>query len=112
MKKSRLYSTSSHIYSLQALALFQHIWPFYIIPEKDEDPERVDDRSCSPAPCSVSQEWSEEESSEDDSQQPLSREDSGIQVDRTPQEDQDQADKNVSVSWTGKISAFTESPEQ
>lgn len=51
---------------------------------------------------SVSQEWSEEESDEDDSQQPLSREDSGIQVDRTPQEDQ--ADKNVSVTWTGKIS--------
>lgn len=50
---------------------------------------------------SVSQEWSEEESDEDDSQQPLSREDSGIQVDRTPQEDQ--ADKNVSVTWTGKI---------
>ncbi|XP_062413036.1 gamma-tubulin complex component 5 [Sardina pilchardus] len=45
-------------------------------------------------------EWSEDESDEDDSQQPLSREDSGIQVDRTPQEDQDQADKNVSVSWT------------
>ncbi|KAK9518856.1 hypothetical protein VZT92_021624 [Zoarces viviparus] len=42
-------------------------------------------------------EWSEEESEDDDSQQPISREDSGIQCDRTPQEDQD--NKTVPVSW-------------
>ncbi|KAL1023411.1 hypothetical protein UPYG_G00040520 [Umbra pygmaea] len=43
--------------------------------------------------------WSEE-SEEDDSQEPLSREDSGIQVDRTPQEDQEQLDKTAPVTWT------------
>jgi len=48
------------------------------------------------------QDWSEEESDEEDSQQPLSREDSGIQVDRTPQEDHEQNDKTVQVTWTGK----------
>lgn len=46
-------------------------------------------------------EWSEDESEEEDSQQPLSREDSGIQVDRTPQEDHEQHDKTVQVTWTG-----------
>ncbi|KAK2889310.1 hypothetical protein Q8A67_014685 [Cirrhinus molitorella] len=45
-------------------------------------------------------EWSEDESEEEDSQQPLSREDSGIQVDRTPQEDHEQNDKCVQVTWT------------
>lgn len=46
-------------------------------------------------------EWSEEESEEEDSQQQISREDSGIQLDRTPQEDQDNAnDKPVPVTWT------------
>lgn len=45
-------------------------------------------------------EWSEEESEDDDSQQPLSREDSGIQLDRTPQEDQDNTSKTVPVTWT------------
>ncbi|TKS74838.1 Gamma-tubulin complex component 5 [Collichthys lucidus] len=46
-------------------------------------------------------EWSEEESEDDDSQQPISREDSGIQLDRTPQEDQDSNNKTVPVtSWT------------
>uniref|UniRef100_H2MMV5 Gamma-tubulin complex component n=1 Tax=Oryzias latipes TaxID=8090 RepID=H2MMV5_ORYLA len=44
-------------------------------------------------------EWSEDESEEDDSQQPISREDSGIQLDRTPQEDQDNG-KAVPVTWT------------
>ncbi|KAK7155466.1 hypothetical protein R3I93_010181 [Phoxinus phoxinus] len=43
---------------------------------------------------------SEEESEEEDSQQPLSREDSGIQVDRTPQEDHEQNNKTVQVTWT------------
>ncbi|KAM3619549.1 uncharacterized protein V6R79_010031 [Siganus canaliculatus] len=43
-------------------------------------------------------EWSEEESEEDDSQEPISREDSGIQLDRTPQEEQDN-NKTVPVSW-------------
>ncbi|KAM4628694.1 gamma-tubulin complex component 5 [Polymixia lowei] len=46
-------------------------------------------------------EWSEEESEEEeDSQQPISRGDSGIQVDRTPQEDQDNTNKTVQVTWT------------
>ncbi|TWW57512.1 Gamma-tubulin complex component 5 [Takifugu flavidus] len=45
-------------------------------------------------------EWSEEESEEDDSQQPISREDSGIQLDRTPQEDQDNSNKTMPVTWT------------
>ncbi|XP_051986313.1 E3 ubiquitin-protein ligase HERC2-like [Xyrauchen texanus] len=45
-------------------------------------------------------EWSEDESEEEDSQQPLSREDSGIQVDKTPQEDHEQNDKTVQVTWT------------
>ncbi|MGH0142692.1 UNVERIFIED_CONTAM: hypothetical protein FKN15_076575 [Acipenser sinensis] len=44
-------------------------------------------------------EWSEEESEEGDSQQPLSREDSGIQVDRTPLDDQDQSKKTVQSMW-------------
>uniref|UniRef100_A0A674IY24 Gamma-tubulin complex component n=1 Tax=Terrapene triunguis TaxID=2587831 RepID=A0A674IY24_9SAUR len=44
--------------------------------------------------------WSEESEEEEDAQQPLSREDSGIQVDRTPQEEQDQNKKTVSqVTW-------------
>ncbi|XP_058150762.1 gamma-tubulin complex component 5 isoform X6 [Dasypus novemcinctus] len=43
--------------------------------------------------------WSEE-SEDEDQQQPLSREDSGIQVDRTPLEEQDQSRKPGSrVSW-------------
>uniref|UniRef100_A0A3Q3JYP3 Gamma-tubulin complex component n=1 Tax=Monopterus albus TaxID=43700 RepID=A0A3Q3JYP3_MONAL len=45
-------------------------------------------------------EWSEEESEDDDSQQPISREDSGIQLDRTPQEDHDNTNKTVPVTWT------------
>uniref|UniRef100_A0A7N8WPE7 Gamma-tubulin complex component n=1 Tax=Mastacembelus armatus TaxID=205130 RepID=A0A7N8WPE7_9TELE len=45
-------------------------------------------------------EWSEEESDDNDSQQPISREDSGIQLDRTPQEDQDTTNKTVPVTWT------------
>lgn len=53
------------------------------------------------------QEWSEEESEEDESQQPISREDSGIQVDRTPQEDQEQSDKMVQVTWAGKWTGFS-----
>lgn len=47
------------------------------------------------------QEWSEEESEEDDSQRRISREDSGIQLDRTPQEDQDNSNKTMPVTWTG-----------
>ncbi|XP_058150775.1 gamma-tubulin complex component 5 isoform X19 [Dasypus novemcinctus] len=46
--------------------------------------------------------WSEE-SEDEDQQQPLSREDSGIQVDRTPLEEQDQSRKPGSrVSWKGE----------
>uniref|UniRef100_A0A8C2YWH7 Gamma-tubulin complex component n=1 Tax=Cyclopterus lumpus TaxID=8103 RepID=A0A8C2YWH7_CYCLU len=47
--------------------------------------------------------WSEEESEEDDGQQPISREDSGIQLDRTPLEDQDNNNNNNKaspVTWT------------
>ncbi|KAB0392600.1 hypothetical protein E2I00_016531, partial [Balaenoptera physalus] len=48
--------------------------------------------------------WSEESENEDD-QQPLSREDSGIQVDRTPLEEQDQNKKlGPQVSWKGNES--------
>lgn len=54
-----------------------------------------------PGSFSVFQEWSEDESDEDDNQQPISREDSGIQLDRTPQEDQDNSNKTVPVTWTG-----------
>ncbi|XP_034507771.1 gamma-tubulin complex component 5-like [Ailuropoda melanoleuca] len=47
--------------------------------------------------------WSENSEDEDD-QQPLSREDSGIQVDRTPLEEQDQNRKLGSrVSWKGTM---------
>ncbi|KAM6920891.1 gamma-tubulin complex component 5 [Xenentodon cancila] len=53
-------------------------------------------------------EWSEDESQDDDSQQPISREDSGIQLDRTPQEDQDNTSKTVPVTWTvGEADART-----
>ncbi|XP_072593102.1 gamma-tubulin complex component 5 isoform X4 [Vulpes vulpes] len=47
--------------------------------------------------------WSEESEDEDD-QQPLSREDSGIQVDRTPLEEQDQ-NRNLGphISWKDEI---------
>lgn len=54
-----------------------------------------------PGFLSVFQEWSEDESDDDNSQQPISREDSGIQLDRTPQEDQDNSNKTVPVTWTG-----------
>jgi len=47
--------------------------------------------------------WSEDSEDEDD-QQPLSREDSGIQVDRTPLEEQDQNRKlGPRVSWKGTV---------
>ncbi|KAF3817921.1 hypothetical protein GH733_014793 [Mirounga leonina] len=50
-------------------------------------------------PGSLSRNWSEDSEDEDD-QQPLSREDSGIQVDRTPLEEQDQNRKlGPRVSW-------------
>ncbi|XP_054646942.1 gamma-tubulin complex component 5 [Dunckerocampus dactyliophorus] len=45
-------------------------------------------------------EWSEEESEDEDGHQPISREDSGIQLDKTPQEDKDNASKTVPVTWT------------
>lgn len=49
----------------------------------------------------VNQNWSED-SEEEDVQQPLSREDSGIQVDRTPLEEQDASRKlALHVSWKG-----------
>uniref|UniRef100_A0A665VGG3 Gamma-tubulin complex component n=1 Tax=Echeneis naucrates TaxID=173247 RepID=A0A665VGG3_ECHNA len=44
--------------------------------------------------------WSEGESEDNDSQQPISREDSGIQLDRTPQEDQTNTNKTVPLTWT------------
>ncbi|XP_077462813.1 gamma-tubulin complex component 5 [Stigmatopora argus] len=43
--------------------------------------------------------WSEDDSEDEDGRQPISREDSGIQLDKTPQEDKDHADKAVSVPW-------------
>uniref|UniRef100_A0AAY5K512 Gamma-tubulin complex component n=1 Tax=Esox lucius TaxID=8010 RepID=A0AAY5K512_ESOLU len=49
-----------------------------------------------PGPYPDTPEWSEEE--EEDSQEVLSREDSGIQVDRTPQEEQ--VEKPATVTWT------------
>ncbi|XP_053166233.1 gamma-tubulin complex component 5 isoform X2 [Hemicordylus capensis] len=52
-------------------------------------------------------EWSEVSEDEEDTE-PLSREDSGIQVDRTPQEDQDQNKKSVShITWKGEPDART-----
>nr|XP_061833543.1 gamma-tubulin complex component 5-like [Nerophis lumbriciformis] len=45
-------------------------------------------------------EWSEEESEEEDGHQPISREDSGIQLDKTPQEDKEGGNKTVQVTWT------------
>lgn len=48
----------------------------------------------------VLQEWSDV-SDDDEDTEPLSREDSGIQVDRTPQEDQDQNKKSSHVTWKG-----------
>ncbi|XP_056316135.1 gamma-tubulin complex component 5 [Danio aesculapii] len=65
-------------------------WAKYLMEGEDFDP----------GPFPDTPEWSEEESEEEDSQQPLSREDSGIQVDRTPQEDHEQNDKTVQVTWT------------
>ncbi|XP_061482956.1 gamma-tubulin complex component 5 isoform X2 [Rhineura floridana] len=52
-------------------------------------------------------EWSEVSDDEEDTE-PLSREDSGIQVDRTPQEDQDQNKKSVSHgTWKDEPDART-----
>uniref|UniRef100_G1KM84 Gamma-tubulin complex component n=1 Tax=Anolis carolinensis TaxID=28377 RepID=G1KM84_ANOCA len=52
-------------------------------------------------------EWSDASNDEEDAE-PLSREDSGIQVDRTPQEDQDQNKKSAShVTWKGEPDART-----
>ncbi|CAL8271614.1 unnamed protein product [Arctogadus glacialis] len=65
-------------------------WAKYLM--EDEDLE------CGPYPDTP--EWSEEESDEEDPQQPISREDSGIQVDRTPQEDQDNANQALALTWT------------
>lgn len=49
------------------------------------------------------QNWSED-SEDEDGQHPLSREDSGIQVDRTPLEEQDQNRKlGPCVSWKGTL---------
>ncbi|KAG7276307.1 hypothetical protein CRUP_015630 [Coryphaenoides rupestris] len=54
----------------------------------------------SQAPMNTEYEWSEEESEDEDYQQPISREDSGIQVDRTPQEDQETTNQALPVTWT------------
>nr|XP_020652478.1 gamma-tubulin complex component 5 [Pogona vitticeps] len=52
-------------------------------------------------------EWSDISDAEEDTE-PLSREDSGIQVDRTPQEEQDQNKKSTShVTWKGEPDART-----
>ncbi|TRY54615.1 hypothetical protein DNTS_001601 [Danionella cerebrum] len=53
-------------------------------------------------------EISEDESEDEDRQQPLSREDSGIQVDRTPLEDHEHHDKTVQGTWTvGELDSRT-----
>ncbi|XP_068599388.1 gamma-tubulin complex component 5 [Brachionichthys hirsutus] len=65
-------------------------WPRYL----------MEDEEIYAGPYPDTPEWSEEESEEDDSQQPISREDSGIQLDRTPQEDQDNNNKMVPVKWS------------
>ncbi|XP_074492837.1 gamma-tubulin complex component 5 isoform X1 [Sebastes fasciatus] len=64
-------------------------WPKYLMEGEDIDI----------GPYPDTPEWSEEESEDDDSQQPISREDSGIQADRTPQDDQDNNNKTVPVTW-------------
>ncbi|XP_076004762.1 gamma-tubulin complex component 5 [Genypterus blacodes] len=71
-------------------------------PEDDFDWAKylLDGEDIDTGPYPDTPEWSEEESEEEDSQQPISREDSGIQVDRTPLEDQDNANKSVPVPWT------------
>uniref|UniRef100_A0A8C4SPI6 Gamma-tubulin complex component n=1 Tax=Erpetoichthys calabaricus TaxID=27687 RepID=A0A8C4SPI6_ERPCA len=43
--------------------------------------------------------WSEDDDEVEEDSEPLSREDSGIQVDRTPLDDHDQAKRAVQVSW-------------
>uniref|UniRef100_A0AAY4EB89 Gamma-tubulin complex component n=1 Tax=Denticeps clupeoides TaxID=299321 RepID=A0AAY4EB89_9TELE len=63
-------------------------WAQYLLEGEDVDP----------GPFPDTPEWSEE-SEEEDGQQPLSREDSGIQVDRTPQEDHEHHNKSVPVAW-------------
>ncbi|KAG9349514.1 hypothetical protein JZ751_027959 [Albula glossodonta] len=59
----------------------------------------MEDEEMDTGPYPDTPEWSEEESEEEDSQMSFSREDSGIQVDRTPLEDQDQSKKTVQVTW-------------
>ncbi|XP_010792685.1 gamma-tubulin complex component 5 [Notothenia coriiceps] len=76
-------------------------WAKYL--REDED---IDD-----GPYPDTPEWSEEESEDEDSQQPISREDSGIQLDRTPQEDQDNNNKTVPVTWTVSVVVVAESPD-
>uniref|UniRef100_H3B9W7 Gamma-tubulin complex component n=1 Tax=Latimeria chalumnae TaxID=7897 RepID=H3B9W7_LATCH len=71
--------------------------------EKEEDFDwgkyLMEDEEIDMGPFPDTPVWSEEEE-EEDVQQPLSREDSGIQVDRTPQEEQDQNKKTVPhISW-------------
>ncbi|KAM9848381.1 gamma-tubulin complex component 5 [Aulostomus maculatus] len=65
-------------------------WAKYLMEGED-----IDD-----GPYPDTPEWSEEESEDEDSQQPISREDSGIQLDRTPQEDKDNTNKTVPIPWT------------
>nr|XP_057930124.1 gamma-tubulin complex component 5 isoform X2 [Doryrhamphus excisus] len=65
-------------------------WPTYLM--EGEDIDR--------GPFPDTPEWSEEESEDENGHQPISREDSGIQLDKTPQEDKDNASKTVPVTWT------------
>ncbi|XP_053722858.1 gamma-tubulin complex component 5 [Synchiropus splendidus] len=65
-------------------------WGKYLMEGED-----VDD-----GPYADTPEWSEEESDDEDDQQPISREDSGIQLDRTPQEDKNNnTNKTVPLTW-------------
>ncbi|XP_053561438.1 gamma-tubulin complex component 5 [Bombina bombina] len=56
------------------------------------------------SPNDVTPEWSDASEEEDD-QEPLSREDSGIQVDQTPQEDHEKKTAAPVVSWKGEPDA-------
>uniref|UniRef100_A0A3Q3GDF7 Gamma-tubulin complex component n=1 Tax=Kryptolebias marmoratus TaxID=37003 RepID=A0A3Q3GDF7_KRYMA len=67
-------------------------WAKYLMEGEDID--------AGPYPDTPVSKSSQAHSSRLDDQQPISREDSGIQLDRTPQEDQDNASKTVPVAWT------------
>ncbi|XP_030647511.1 gamma-tubulin complex component 5 [Chanos chanos] len=104
--------TDAH-YGILALMLFLSDSPSnttYIEKPRLKEPEKEDTfdwakylmegEDIDTGPFPDTPEWSEEESEEEDSQQPISREDSGIQLDKTPQEEQEQSNKSVPLTWT------------